>query len=359
MKRHWLILTVFVVGCILLFQVGCQKQVGQPPEPPTVSVQPEPVPEPVPEPTKERPRITFEKVVHDFGEVGPGAKNVCEFKFTNTGDGLLKIEKVGTCCGIRGSLDKKGKAYMPGESGTVTIRYNAGKLPGSIKKQISVYSNDKARHIVKLTIKAKTVVKVVHEPKELKLLLNHDNAGCPEIKLTGLDNRPFAIKRFKATTRGITADYDSSIKAKSHIIQPKVDINKLRKRSRGHIEITLTHPKCRTVIIPFEVLPEFKIDPPSIVLFNTKPKKSIKKVVWLLNNYGEDFEVESVSSKKGIIKVLSQEKVDNRYKFELEITPPADTGKKRFTDVFYMNIKGGEKLRVYCSGFYSRNTKSR
>ena len=202
-------------------------------------------------------------------------------------------------------------------------------------------------------------MKVAHEPKELKLLLNQDNAGCPEIKLTSLDDQPFAIKKIKATTRGITADYDSSIKAKSHIIQPKVDINKLRKRSSGHIEITLTHPKCRTVIISFEVLPEFKIDPPSIVLFNTEPKKPIKKVVWLLNNYGEDFEVESVSSKNGIIKVLSQEKVDNRYKFELEITPPADTGKKRFTDVFYMNIKGGERLGVYCSGFYSKNTEGR
>ena len=31
--------------------------------------------------------ITFEKTVHDFGQVSPGSKNVCEFKFKNTGTG--------------------------------------------------------------------------------------------------------------------------------------------------------------------------------------------------------------------------------------------------------------------------------
>jgi hypothetical protein len=145
------------------------------------------------------------------------------------------------------------------------------------------------------------------------------------------------------------------VKATKFVIEAKVDIEKLRKRLNGRIDIDLTHPECKKVTIPFSVLPRFKISPPSISILGAGPQKPITREVWILNNYGGDFEVESVSSKKGIIKVLSQEKIDNRYKFELEITPPAAEGKtKTFSDVFFVNIKGGEKLEVACRGFYAK-----
>ena len=74
-----------------------------------------------------------------------------------------------------------------------------------------------------------------------------------------------------------------------------------------------------------------------------------------MNNYGDDFEIESASSEKGIIKILSQEKIDSRYKFELEITPPETKDlRKIFTDELTVKVKDGEKLRVNCRGFYSR-----
>jgi hypothetical protein len=87
---------------------------------------------------------------------------------------------------------------------------------------------------------------------------------------------------------------------------------------------------------------------------NAQPQKSLTREIWVLNNYGEDFEVESTSSKEGIIKVLCQEKVGNRYKFELEIIPPRlAEGKRVFTDVFYVKIKGHKTLELNCRGFYS------
>jgi len=45
------------------------------------------------------PRISFEKTVCDLGEVGQGTKNSCEFRFTNTGRGLLKIGNISRTCG--------------------------------------------------------------------------------------------------------------------------------------------------------------------------------------------------------------------------------------------------------------------
>ena len=121
----------------------------------------------------------------------------------------------------------------------------------------------------------------------------------------------------------------------------------------GNIKISLTHPQCSAVTIPFKVLPRFKADPVNLVVFKAESKKPVKKEVWILSNYDEDFEVESTSSQKNTVKVLSQEKVGNRYKLELEITPPVVKGKQKiFNDIFFVNIKGGDKVRIVCRGFY-------
>ncbi len=360
MKRNCLILTVLIVASACLLQIGCEEQSvameeSKPgltaSEPATGSAKAETTPMA----DKQGPEITFEKVVHDFGDIGPGSKNVCEFKFTNTGDSLLKITEVSRTCGCTPyTLEKK--EYEPGESGTLKVRYNASKRLSSVRKHLFVYSNDKAKPKVTLAIKGKIVSRIDYQPRKLDLSLNKENAGCPAITIKSLNDRPFSIKGFKSTGSAITADFDSSAKAKKFVLQPKADVEKLQKGLNGHIEIALTHPGSSVVTIPFKVPPRFKITPPSINILKAQPEKPITREVWILNNYDEDFEVESTSTQKGAIKVLSQERKDNRCKFELEITPPA-TKKGQggfFTDVFFVNIKGGERLKVTCRLFYSK-----
>ena len=359
MKRNCLVLTVLVAGAVCLSQIGCQERVVVTPKSQLELTSPEPVVSPAkteaaPKVNEPSPEITFENVVHNFGGVGPETENICEFKFTNTGKGLLKITKVTKTCGCTPYTLEKTE-YASGESGTLKVRYNSNKRPGSTTRRLYMYSNDKNNPKVGLTIKAKIVLKIDYEPKKLNLLLRDENAGCPEITIRSLDNQPFAIKGFKSTANSITIDYDSSVKAMEFVLQPKVNMERLKKSLDGRIEISLTHPEVDTITIPFKSLPEFKISPPSLIIFKAEPQKPVIKEVWILNNYEEDFEVESLSSKKNIIRVLSQEKVGSRYKFKLEIMPPAAEGKVRiFTDVFFVNIKGGEKLEIACRGFYSR-----
>jgi hypothetical protein len=361
-----MVLAVLVVSCILLLQIGCQQEGVVPEGPKTGGKEPKPVTSPEktqtaePEPTGNVPKIVFEKLAHNFGKVGPGTKNVCEFKFTNTGGSSLKITNVrvsAPCC-LRYTLKKRECA--PGEDGTLKVTYSASKYPGQVRHRVFVSSNDKTKRKVALRIEAKVALKVVHKPKELRLLLKGKNAGSAEITLTSIDKRPFAIRSFESPGDCITASFDSSKKATEFILEARVHIEKLKKNLSGHIRIGLTHPECDLLVVPFYALPEFEITPRSISVRNAEPGKPTKREVWILNNYGEDFEVESVSSRKDIIKVLNQEKRGNRYKFELEITPPAADNKRGlFTDVFYVKIKGGEKLSINCRGFYSKDKKSR
>ncbi len=361
MKPSHLILTLLAVGCILLLQAGCQRPEKVTPQAkaavapsetePAVSPDQTPTPQAV---EKIGPRIKFEKIYHNFGDVGPSSTNLCEFKFTNTGDSLLKITKVSKTCGCTPFTLAK-KEYAPGESGTLKVKYNSAKTPILSVKRLFVYSNVESEPKTQLTVRAQIVLKIDYKPKNLKLLLRDENAACPKIELKSVDDKPFAITEFKSTANSITADYDRSVTATSFVLEPKVDIEKLQKSLRGHISISLTHPECKSILIPFNALAEFRASPSVISVFNVEPQKPVKRQLWILDNYDEDFEVESASSEKGTIKVLSQEKVGRRYKFELEIMPPAAESNPRvFTDTFIVNIKGGKKVEVICRGFYAK-----
>lgn len=372
-----------VIGCVLLLQICCQEQLEgtktskpaltepksvlhKAEAPKTTSTaapaprQEEPVkakPTTVKTATKVNepgPEITFESLIYDYGDISAGSRNTCEFKFKNTGEALLKIGKLNAPCGCTVPQLAK-KEYAPGESGILSVIYRSGNSSGSATKRLYVNSNDKAKPRIGLTIKAKVVMKVEHKPERLNLVLKGENAGCPEITLTSRDGRPFSVTGFKSTGNSITADYDSSVKTASFVLKPKIDIKKLRQGLRGQVEISLTHPECKKVTIIFDTLAEFKVDPRVVYVREAEPQKPVTKKVHVFSNYSEDIEIESTSSKKGTIKVLTKKKVRNGYQFELEITPPAAESKKRvFTDVFSVKLKGGQQLQITCYGIYSK-----
>jgi len=356
MKRNYLI-SALVFSSVLLFQLGCQEQAKLPEKPATapetrVVGTPQKAEAALAGLDKAAPKITFENIVYDFGKIGLGGeKKIAEFKFTNTGEGLLKIEEVEKCCGIEPKLDKT--EYAPGESGVLKAEYQASR-PGLDRKILYVKSNDKTKARIALTLKAEVVSKIAIAPKRLKLFLGEDNAGCPKIVVSSLDNQPFTITGFKSTADCITADVDSSVEATKFILEPKVDMEKLNSNLKGRVDISLTHQEEKTVEILFDVLPKFTIIPPLILAFNAEPQKPIVRRVSVLNNYGGNFEIESALSKDNMVKVLSREKIRNGYQLVVEITPPPAEGKTRFSDMLVVKIKDGDELRLVCRGFYAR-----
>jgi hypothetical protein len=94
---------------ILLLPIGCHQQatkvqnIEQTAEPSAKVIQivesREIIPEQIQQTDNKLPRISFEKTVCDLGEVGQDTKNTCEFRFTNTGQGLLKIGNIKRTCG--------------------------------------------------------------------------------------------------------------------------------------------------------------------------------------------------------------------------------------------------------------------
>ena len=149
-----------------------------------------------------------------------------------------------------------------------------------------------------------------YKPEVLKLVLRRENGGCPDITLTSLDHRPFSITGFEATANSITAEFDPSAKATEFVLKPKVDLAKLEQNMRGRISINLTHPECNNIELMYDVLPEYTISVPSIMMFGLKAGQAVAREIWILSNYEDDFEIESVLSQKGIIKLVDKTKVE-------------------------------------------------
>ncbi len=301
-----------------------------------------------------QPRITVEKDVCDLGEVGVDTKLTGQFKFTNTGNAPLEITGVQGCCGVTLKGVQAGQQYAPGQSGALEFDYQALSIPNpKLARMVYLQTNDPEHKMISLTIKAVIVRRVDYKPEVLKLVLKQANAGCPEITLKSLDGRPFSITDFKATAGSITAEFDPQAKAAEFVLKPKADLAKLEHNMRGRVSIAVTHPECSTVDLPYDVLPEFTVSPPNIMMFGLKAEKSVERDIWILNNYQQDFEIESVASQKGTIKLVGKTKVDNRYQLRIEVTPPRrEGGNTLVSDMLNVKIKDGQTLPIPFRGFY-------
>ena len=372
MRTRLTILTVFAAFGLSFIQVGCPapaspdarrgggeqqarlRRVEKPPVPPKIA---EEIRAPEAEIAKAAPKIVFENTVHDFGQIDPGTRHRCEFKFKNAGIALLKIGKVRAPCGCT-IPELKKKRYEPGETGMLKVQYHASTKPGPATKYIFVPSNDPENPEVKLSIKSKVVEKVSIKPKRLNLSLRKENAGCPKITITSTDGQPFSIRKFESPGNCITADFNPDEKATEFVLQPKVDTPKLRKMLNGSIRIQITHPKVNRLTVTYSAPPDFQTRPQTIFIQRAKSNKPIQRKIWIKSNYNEDFEIESISSQKGSIKVLNRNKQAGQFELDIEITPPEPVGKlKFFRDVIKIKIKDGPTIETNCSIWYPKKAK--
>jgi len=89
--------------------------------------------------TQSGPEIEFEKTVHDYGDVPYNGNGECEFRFTNTGDAPLLIQKPKSSCGCT-IPSWPDKPILPGESEVIKVTYRTNRS-GNFNKTITVTSN--------------------------------------------------------------------------------------------------------------------------------------------------------------------------------------------------------------------------
>ena len=106
-----------------------------------------------PEELAQAPKLTFEKLIHDFGKIKQGDIVSTEFLFTNKGKSELNIRKTKATCGCTVSKPEKS-TLLPGESSKLTVTFNSAGRRGTQQKSVTIFSNDPSAPSQRITIKA-------------------------------------------------------------------------------------------------------------------------------------------------------------------------------------------------------------
>ena len=123
--------------------------------------------------TENGPEIEFEKIVHDYGTIPYNGNGECEFRFTNTGNEPLLIQKPRSSCGCT-IPTWPNEPILPGESEVIKVTYKTNR-PGVINKTVTVTSNAIKNSTVVLRIKGT----VMDQPTEAIPEKNDFGSGSP------------------------------------------------------------------------------------------------------------------------------------------------------------------------------------
>lgn len=86
--------------------------------------------------------IKFEETTHDFGKIKEEVKYASyTFKFTNTGEGDLKLLNVRASCGCTTPSYSK-EPIKPGKQGEIKVKYHTTRRPGAFRKSITITINN-------------------------------------------------------------------------------------------------------------------------------------------------------------------------------------------------------------------------
>ena len=96
-------------------------------------------------------KIRFEEMEHQYGTIMKGGNGDCEFVFWNDGDEPLILQNVKASCGCTTPTWTQ-KPVMPGQSGSIKVRYNTNNV-GGFSKTVTVTSNAVNNDRVVLKIK--------------------------------------------------------------------------------------------------------------------------------------------------------------------------------------------------------------
>jgi hypothetical protein len=106
---------------------------------------------------KQGPQLTFSTPGHDYGTIYFDDVNVktLEIEFYNTGNAPLLLDNVRACCGTVVTRWTH-EPVLPGEMGTIEVRFRVANRPHNISRVVSVDSNsgDTTRHRFRITGRA-------------------------------------------------------------------------------------------------------------------------------------------------------------------------------------------------------------
>jgi hypothetical protein len=159
------------------------------------------------------PRIQFDQTVYDFGKTSQVATVSGVFKFTNAGDGVLKVEPPKPSCGCT-LAELKPDTLQPGETGELPFTLHLGFYRATLEKHIAIRSNDPQTPEIPLTIKVDYTPLYDINPMTLSPKLELGVNDTDQFTtITRTDGKPLRILRLVCSKPWITATVQPGAKS--------------------------------------------------------------------------------------------------------------------------------------------------
>lgn len=271
------------------------------------------------------PAIVFDENAHDFGDQPQNAALKHTFTFKNTGDAILKIEKVRTTCGCTAALASE-KEIPPGGSGKIDVTFKVGSRGGKKQKAVKVYTNDPSSPMVKLDVIATVKVLLGVTPARLSFgQIEQGTTVTKYVSLTGDDRETCHVLSARSRNAALTAEvtpegYGGDPHRVIKItLTPDMNIGRFRER----ITVTTDHPTVKKITIYAygEVLGNIRVQPNYLSFGMLKPDTAVEKTIRLTATGDSPFSVTGVRSTVPEVSVESKAITPNK---AYEITARVD-----------------------------------
>ncbi len=250
------------------------------------------------------PRLVFDEMEHDFGEIKQQEEVKHIFKFRNEGDALLVVEEVKPSCGCTGTLLSAEK-IPPGGEGEIEVTFKSGRSSGKKKKYISVISNDPSKPVEKIYIMADIVVPVEIRPRQIYWVADKDESSEKLVEITYKPELSINIVKLELSSDAFKA----SATPKGEGNRPGYDIDILFDGSlptgRFTEKLTVTtdneeYPSL-SVIIRGQVTGKVKVVPGAVALGVIKDGELPSRAIRVYVKDNRDFEITAIEPSNPLI----------------------------------------------------------
>ena len=157
------------------------------------------------------PELALDHPTFDFGSINQGKKVQHVFTFSNKGDVPLTIKSIKPSCGCT-AVSSSASVIPPGKKGHIKATFDSANFGGSIKKTISVDTNDPHAPSQTLTLTGKVIEMIEITPKQLSLgQIRVNDTRKTVITIGNNGSKPLKITALKTPIPQIVATIDKNL----------------------------------------------------------------------------------------------------------------------------------------------------
>lgn len=282
-----------------------------------------------------QPKIDFEEEMWDFGTLAVGENVSHNFKFRNSGDAKLQINKIDSSCACAATL-LSSTTLKPQETGELKIDFKQ-LTPKNVPRTVKIYSTDPSTPVKTLTIRANVV-----QPYEVKPPhLFFDAGGTKELEISSPAGLNLQLTNVETSTECLSAVIGAPENVHSNV-RFRVRVKFLAPTSVQNLDEQITIHSNRDVdpiIIPVRIQmmsQKVGIHPKNLFFGAVSRSKKVFRSAFISVPAG-DSGIERIENKSQAILTNLVKERDKKIVVVVELSPDAVLGRFRDTIKIHTN----------------------